>query len=79
MAKPNRSTLSLVWRLLTLMKTLLPWIILAVGFAVMGFVITVSIPTGIAYLGLLAIRQEVIPILALYLLIALAFLRGFVR
>ncbi|UEN85713.1 ABC transporter ATP-binding protein [Streptococcus pyogenes] len=79
MAKPNRSTLSLVWRLLTLMKTLLPWIILAVGFAVMGFVITVSIPTGIAYLGLLAIRQEVIPILALYFLIALAFLRGFVR
>ncbi|HES6565880.1 TPA: ABC transporter ATP-binding protein [Streptococcus pyogenes] len=79
MAKPNRSTLSLVWRLLTLMKTLLPWIILAVGFAVVGFVITVSIPTGIAYLGLLAIRQEVIPILALYLLIALAFLRGFVR
>lgn len=79
MAKPNRSTLSLVWRSLTLMKTLLPWIILAVGFAVMGFVITVSIPTGIAYLGLLAIRQEVIPILALYLLIALAFLRGFVR
>ncbi|HER6665499.1 TPA: ABC transporter ATP-binding protein [Streptococcus pyogenes] len=79
MAKPNRSTLSLVWRLLTLMKTLLPWIILAVGFAVMGFVITVSIPTGIAYLGLLAIRQKVIPILALYLLIALAFLRGFVR
>ncbi|HER2017741.1 TPA: ABC transporter ATP-binding protein [Streptococcus pyogenes] len=79
MAKPNRSTLSLVWRLLTLMKTLLPWITLAVGFAVMGFVITVSIPTGIAYLGLLAIRQEVIPILALYLLIALAFLRGFVR
>ncbi|HEP7014178.1 TPA: ABC transporter ATP-binding protein [Streptococcus pyogenes] len=79
MAKPNRSTLILVWRLLTLMKTLLPWIILAVGFAVMGFVITVSIPTGIAYLGLLAIRQEVIPILALYLLIALAFLRGFVR
>ncbi len=79
MAKPNRSTLSLVWRLLTLMKTLLPWIILAVGFAVMGFVITVSIPTGIAYLGLLAIRQEVIPILPLYLLIALAFLRGFVR
>lgn len=79
MAKPNRSTLSLVWRLLTLMKTLLPWIILAVGFAVMGFAITVSIPTGIAYLGLLAIRQEVIPILALYLLIALAFLRGFVR
>ncbi|HEQ1374692.1 TPA: amino acid ABC transporter ATP-binding/permease protein [Streptococcus pyogenes] len=79
MAKPNRSTLSLVWRLLTLMKTLLPWIILAVGFAVMGFVITVSIPTGIAYLGLLAIRQEVIPILALYLLIALAFLRGFVH
>ncbi|HFD8183733.1 TPA: amino acid ABC transporter ATP-binding/permease protein [Streptococcus pyogenes] len=79
MAKPNRSTLSLVWRLLTLMKTLLPWIILAVCFAVMGFVITVSIPTGIAYLGLLAIRQEVIPILALYLLIALAFLRGFVR
>ncbi|HEP1532976.1 amino acid ABC transporter ATP-binding/permease protein [Streptococcus pyogenes] len=79
MAKPNRSTLSLVWRLLTLMKTLLPWIILAVGFAVMGFVITVSIPTGITYLGLLAIRQEVIPILALYLLIALAFLRGFVR
>ncbi|HEQ0689760.1 ABC transporter ATP-binding protein [Streptococcus pyogenes] len=79
MAKPNRSTLSLVWRLLTLMKTLLPWIIMAVGFAVMGFVITVSIPTGIAYLGLLAIRQEVIPILALYLLIALAFLRGFVR
>ncbi|VGQ23567.1 ABC transporter ATP-binding protein [Streptococcus pyogenes] len=79
MAKPNRSTLSLVWLLLTLMKTLLPWIILAVGFAVMGFVITVSIPTGIAYLGLLAIRQEVIPILALYLLIALAFLRGFVR
>ncbi|VHC68942.1 amino acid ABC transporter ATP-binding/permease protein [Streptococcus pyogenes] len=79
MAKPNRSTLSLVWHLLTLMKTLLPWIILAVGFAVMGFVITVSIPTGIAYLGLLAIRQEVIPILALYLLIALAFLRGFVR
>ncbi|HEP2563639.1 TPA: amino acid ABC transporter ATP-binding/permease protein [Streptococcus pyogenes] len=79
MAKPNRSTLSLVWRLLTLMRTLLPWIILAVGFAVMGFVITVSIPTGIAYLGLLAIRQEVIPILALYLLIALAFLRGFVR
>ncbi|HHJ7364189.1 TPA: ATP-binding cassette domain-containing protein [Streptococcus pyogenes] len=79
MAKPNRSTLSLVWRLLILMKTLLPWIILVVGFAVMGFVITVSIPTGIAYLGLLAIRQEVIPILALYLLIALAFLRGFVR
>ncbi|VGX71489.1 ABC transporter ATP-binding protein [Streptococcus pyogenes] len=79
MAKPNRSTLSLIWRLLTLMKTLLPWIIMAVGFAVMGFVITVSIPTGIAYLGLLAIRQEVIPILALYLLIALAFLRGFVR
>ncbi|GAA0057994.1 UNVERIFIED_CONTAM: ABC transporter ATP-binding protein [Streptococcus canis] len=79
MAKPNTSTLTLIGRLLTLMKALLPWIALAVTFAVMGFLITVSIPTSLAYLGLLALKQDAISITDLYLLFALAFLRGLVR
>ena len=48
MAKSNTSTLTLIGRLLTLMKALLPWIALAVTFAVMGFLITASIPTSLA-------------------------------
>ena len=79
MAKSNTSTLTLIGRLLTLMKALLPWIALAVTFAVMGFLITVSIPTSLAYLGLLALKQDAISITDLYLLLALAFLRGLVR
>lgn len=79
MAKQVSSTMTLVGRLLRLMKALLPWIALAVTFAVTGFIITVSIPTGLAYLGLLAIKQQPIPIGLLYLLLSLAILRGLAR
>ncbi|WP_375709075.1 ABC transporter ATP-binding protein [Streptococcus dysgalactiae] len=79
MAKQVPSTMTLVGRLLRLMKALLPWIALAVTFAVTGFIITVSIPTVLAYLGLLAIKQQPIPIGLLYLLLSLAILRGLAR
>ncbi|MGT2935290.1 amino acid ABC transporter ATP-binding/permease protein [Streptococcus castoreus] len=79
MANRTNHTLNLVRRLLSLMKTLLPWIALAVCFAVTGFVITVSIPTGLTYLGLLAFQKQPISLTLLYGLIVLAFLRGLVR
>nr|WP_231196058.1 hypothetical protein [Streptococcus equi] len=52
MVKNDYSTYQLVLRLLAMMKHLLVWIALAVVFAVLGFMLTVSIPTSLAYLGL---------------------------
>lgn len=79
MVKQEYKTIQLVLRLLVTMKHLLPWITLAVTFAVLGFLITVSIPTGLVYLGLLAMTGKVVSNQLMLGFIALAFLRGLVR
>ncbi|MGT2728634.1 amino acid ABC transporter ATP-binding/permease protein [Streptococcus phocae subsp. salmonis] len=79
MVKQEYKTIQLVLRLLVTMKHLLPWITLAVTFAVLGFLITVSIPTGLVYLGLLAVTGKEVSNQLMLGFIALAFLRGLVR
>ncbi|HEL0776008.1 TPA: ABC transporter ATP-binding protein [Streptococcus equi subsp. zooepidemicus] len=79
MVKSDYSTYRLVLRLLAMMKHLLAWIALAVVFAVLGFMLTVSIPTILAYLGLEVMAGHAIDLKWLYLFIAMALLRGLFR
>lgn len=79
MVKSDYSTYRLVLRLLAMMKHLLAWIALAVMFAVLGFVLTVGIPTSLAYLGLEVMAGHAITFKWLYLFVAMALLRGLVR
>nr|WP_231297496.1 hypothetical protein [Streptococcus equi] len=55
---------------------MLAWIALAVMFAVLGFVLTVGIPTSLAYLGLEVMAGHAITFKWLYLFVAMALLRG---
>ncbi|KHD46332.1 amino acid ABC transporter ATP-binding/permease protein [Streptococcus hongkongensis] len=66
-------------RLLSLMKELLPFIALAVIFAVMGFVVTLTIPVALVRLGLASVNGQFIPVYYYAVFIGLALLRGLCR
>ena len=74
-----KDSLRLVARLINFMKKLLPIILLAVFFAVFGFLITVYIPARIISLGFDALRGEKVKIISLIILVVLAISRGLFR
>ena len=74
-----KDSLRLVARLINFMKKLLPVILLAVFFAVFGFLITVYIPARIISLGFDALNGEKINIISLIVLVVLAISRGLFR
>ena len=74
-----KDSLRLVARLINFMKKLLPIILLAVFFAVFGFLITVYIPAKIISLGFDAANGQKIKIISLIILVVLAISRGFFR
>lgn len=74
-----KDSLRLVARLINFMKKLLPIILLAVFFAVFGFLITVYIPAKIISLGFDAVNGEKIKIISLIILVVLAISRGLFR
>ncbi|MGT2933839.1 amino acid ABC transporter ATP-binding/permease protein [Streptococcus catagoni] len=79
MVKKGQKDLHVVRRLLQLMKNLLPFIALAVLFAVLGFVLTVLIPVLLVYLALNGLTGQVFPTYFWFLFIGLALLRGACR
>lgn len=74
-----KDSLRLVARLINFMKKLLPIILLAVFFAVFGFLITVYIPAKIISLGFDAVNGERVKIISLIILVVLAISRGLFR
>ena len=74
-----KDSLRLVARLINFMKKLLPVILLAVFFAVFGFLITVYIPARIISLGFDALNGEKIKIISLIVLVIFAISRGLFR
>lgn len=74
-----KDSLRLVARLINFMKKLLPIILLAVFFAVFGFLITVYIPAKIISLGFDAVNGEKVKIISLIILVVLAISRGLFR
>lgn len=74
-----KDSLRLVARLINFMKKLLPIILLAVFFAVFGFLITVYIPAKIISLGFDALNGEKVKIISLIVLVILAISRGLFR
>jgi len=74
-----KDSLILVARLIDFMKKLLPIILLAVFFAVFGFLITVYIPAKIISLGFDAVNGEKLKIISLIILVVLAISRGLFR
>lgn len=74
-----KDSLRLVARLINFMRKLLPVILLAVFFAVFGFLITVYIPTKIISLGFDAVNGQKIKIISLIILVVLAISRGLFR
>lgn len=74
-----KDSLRLVARLINFMKKLFPVILLAVFFAVFGFLITVYIPTKIISLGFDAVNGEKLKIISLIILVVLAISRGLFR
>ena len=74
-----KDSLRLVARLINFMKKLLPIILLAVFFAVFGFLITVYIPAKIISLGFDAVNGQKIKIISLIILVVLAISRGLFR
>lgn len=74
-----KDSLRLVARLINFMRKLLPIILLAVFFAVFGFLITVYIPAKIISLGFDAVNGQKIKIISLIILVVLAISRGFFR
>jgi len=74
-----KDSLRLVARLINFMKKLLPVILLAVFFAVFGFLITVYIPAKIISLGFDALNGEKVKIISLIILVILAISRGLFR
>ena len=74
-----KDSLRLVARLINFMKKLLPVILLAVFFAVFGFLITVYIPAKIISLGFDALNGEKVKIISLIILVVLAISRGLFR
>lgn len=74
-----KDSLRLVARLINFMRKLLPVILLAVFFAVFGFLITVYIPAKIISLGFDAVNGEKVKIISLIILVVLAISRGLFR
>lgn len=74
-----KDSLRLVARLINFMRKLLPVILLAVFFAVFGFLITVYIPAKIISLGFDALNGEKVKIISLIVLVILAISRGLFR
>lgn len=74
-----KDSLRLVARLINFMRKLLPVILLAVFFAVFGFLITVYIPAKIISLGFDAVNGQKIKIISLIILVILAISRGLFR
>lgn len=74
-----KDSLRLVTRLINFMRKLLPVILLAVFFAVFGFLITVYIPAKIISLGFDAVNGQKIKIISLIILVVLAISRGLFR
>lgn len=74
-----KDSLRLVARLINFMKKLLPVILLAVFFAIFGFLITVYIPAKIISLGFDAVNGEKLKIISLIILVVLAISRGLFR
>lgn len=74
-----KDSLKLIVRLINFMKKLLPVILLAVFFAVFGFLITVYIPAKIISLGFDAVNGQKIKIISLIILVVLAISRGLFR
>lgn len=74
-----KDSLKLIVRLINFMKKLLPVILLAVFFAVFGFLITVYIPAKIISLGFDALNGEKVKIISLIVLVILAISRGLFR
>ncbi|WP_461467137.1 ABC transporter ATP-binding protein [Parvimonas micra] len=74
-----KDSIRLVARLINFMKKLLPIILLAVFFAVFGFLITVYIPAKIISLGFDAVNGQKIKIISLIILVVLAISRGLFR
>ena len=74
-----KDSLRLVARLINFMRKLLPVILLAVFFAVFGFLITVYIPAKIISLGFDAVNRQKIKIISLIILVVLAISRGLFR
>lgn len=74
-----KDSIKLIIRLINFMKKLLLVILLAVFFAVFGFLITVYIPARIISLGFDALNGEKIKIISLIVLVILAISRGLFR
>ena len=74
-----KDSIKLIIRLINFMKKLLPVILLAVFFAVFGFLITVYIPAKIISLGFDALNGEKVKIISLIVLVVLAISRGLFR
>lgn len=74
-----KDSIKLVTRLINFMKNLLPVILLAVFFAVFGFLITVYIPAKIISLGFDVLNGVKLNILSLIILVVLAVSRGLFR
>ena len=74
-----KDSIKLIIRLINFMKKLLPVILLAVFFAVFGFLITVYIPARIISLGCDALNGEKLKIISLIVLVILAISRGLFR
>lgn len=74
-----KDSIKLIIRLINFMKKLLPVILLAVFFAVFGFLITVYIPARIISLGFDSLNGEKIKIISLIVLVILAISRGLFR
>lgn len=74
-----KDSIKLIIRLINFTKKLLPVILLAVFFAVFGFLITVYIPARIISLGFDALNGEKIKIISLIVLVILAISRGLFR
>lgn len=74
-----KDSIKLIIRLINFMKKLLPVILLAVFFAVFGFLITVYIPAKIISLGFDAINGQKLKIISLIVLVIFAISRGLFR
>ena len=74
-----KDSIKLVTRLINFMKNLLPVILLAVFFAVFGFLITVYIPAKIISLGFDVLNGGKLNIFSLIILVILAVSRGLFR
>ncbi|EKS22093.1 hypothetical protein HMPREF9318_00291 [Streptococcus urinalis FB127-CNA-2] len=60
-------------------KSLVPFLALAILFAILGFIVSIFIPSFLVMLGLDAIKENSISVISLSILVILAFSRGLCR